>query len=426
MWANSTSTLKADPSEETGQTTAPEDQTSMGGSTAPGGNPSLGGVSRFRWSPDAVRRLDEDIDWALTSNPAGEAEVAGVLLGKVGPTIEITDCPPVFLMQPPDHAYALAGPGRCEFERTIAAFQSIPDGERSVIGFYRSHTGDGLDLTEEDLGLLGACFRDSSPVVLLIQRTANGSSSAKLFWGDKGEVMHQVHSSETASASDAASALPRWLELWYSLSPVDDAPHTAGADTAMLAHTTELAQMIEHADPVTEYTPILATVEAPKNPVSLERRSSRSPVFLLATALFLSIFTGYLMLRGSARVKQEVAAAGSAAGDVQSGSSNRTGLALRAERHGDNLRLDWDRTAPILVAATGGMLTIREGNGRERQVILDGNLLRTGSVIYRPVHGDVSLRLVIFGQEGAKMGESVSTYPPQEPVSGSDANKEMQ
>jgi hypothetical protein len=62
-------------------------------------------------------------------------------------------------------------------------------------------------------------------------------------------------------------------------------------------------------------------------------------------------------------------------------------------------------------AATGGMLTIREGNGPEKQVLLDVNLLRTGAVIYRPVHGDVFLRLVIFGPNGRNIGESVATYP---------------
>jgi hypothetical protein len=81
----------------------------------------------------------------------------------------------------------------------------------------------------------------------------------------------------------------------------------------------------------------------------------------------------------------------------------------------------------VLVAATGGMLTIREGKGREKQVMVDGNLLRRGAMVYGPVHGDVFLRLVIFGQEGAKTGESTSTYRPQPTsVSGSDAYKEKQ
>jgi hypothetical protein len=57
------------------------------------------------------------------------------------------------------------------------------------------------------------------------------------------------------------------------------------------------------------------------------------------------------------------------------------------------------------------MLTIRAGNAPEKQVLLDVNVLRTGAVMYRPVNGDVFLRLVIFGPNGRNIGESVATYP---------------
>ena len=122
---------------------------------------------------------------------------------------------------------------------------------------------------------------------------------------------------------------------------------------------------------------------------------------------------GYPMFKGLASFKQGADTSGTAAIKVHDNSSRDSDLALRVERHGDDLRLDWNHNAPVLAAATGGMLTIREGNGREKQVMLDGNLLRTGSVIYRPVYGDVSLRLVLFGQDGTKMGESVASYPPR-------------
>jgi hypothetical protein len=418
MWANSTSTLKADPTEEAGQGTVSENQTSTGGTTTQEMNLSSESAPRFQWSPDVVRRLDEDVNWALTSNPTGAAEIAGIVLGKIAPTIEITGCQPVFLMQPSDHAYALSGLGRSEFERIIAGFQSIPEGQHSVIGFYRSYIGEGLDLTEEDLELVRACFPNTSPVVLLIQRSANGSSSAKLFLGDQGNVLRQFQSSEDSSA------LPRWLELWHSLSADGAAHPTAAADRATLTERTEPVLIAQPANPAPDYTPIRET--APENFVPLGRRSNRGPVFLLA-ALIVAILTGYLMLRNSALVRQGIASPRAAVHDLQSGGSHSTGLALRAERNGDDLRLDWDRTAPVLVAATGGMLTIREGKGREKQVMVDGNLLRRGAMVYGPVHGDVFLRLVIFGQEGAKTGESTSTYRPQRTsVSGSDAYKEKQ
>ncbi len=125
MWANSGSKLKAHPTEEA-RGMAPSDATSNGGSAEVGMNRSSGAERPFRWTSEAVRRLYQDVDWALTSNPTGAAEIAGVLLGKSGSIIEIIDCQPVLLMQERDHAYALTGPGRREFERTIGALRSIP------------------------------------------------------------------------------------------------------------------------------------------------------------------------------------------------------------------------------------------------------------------------------------------------------------
>ncbi|MGI8962161.1 MAG: hypothetical protein ACR2IV_20865 [Bryobacteraceae bacterium] len=424
--------MKAHPTEQTGQGMAPQDQRlTHSGGNAERVDLSGEGVPQLRWHPDAVRRLDEDVEWALTSNPTGAAEVCGVLLGKVGPTIEITDSQPVFLMYPRDHAYALAGPGRGEFERTITAFQSTPEDQPHVIGFYRSDIGSRLNLTEEDLGFIRTCFRDITPVVLLIKHTEPESSSVRLFSGDQDEVFREFH------CSVDASALPRWLELWHCLSE-DGVGQPAEFDATTSTHTTKpadrpnsaevikAADIAKPTDPAFEDPPILTVGEVHENPLTLRRYAMPGPLSLLAAAVVLALLFGYLMQRGSARVSQGAVSAEPDGHDARSGSSHATGFALRAERHGDDLRLDWDRTAPVLVAATGGMLTIREGNGREKQVMLDGNLLRTGAVVYRPVHGDVFLRLVIFGQEGAKMGESTSTYSQRMSGNGSNAHKESQ
>jgi hypothetical protein len=92
-------------------------------------NDSRAAALPFQWNPDVVRRLDQDVEWALTSNPTGAAEIAGLLLGKSDPGIEVIDCQPVFLMQERDRAYVLTGPGKREFERTVAAFRSNPERE---------------------------------------------------------------------------------------------------------------------------------------------------------------------------------------------------------------------------------------------------------------------------------------------------------
>lgn len=349
---------------------------------------------RFRWSREAVRRLDEEVEWALTSNPTGAAEVAGVLLGKKGfTTTEVTDCQTVFLMQPGDHEYALSGPGRREFDRTIAAFKSNPDNGVSVVGLYRSHIGEHFDLLAEDLGLIRTCFRNTSQLVLLMKLTEDGSCRAKLFSGDDGRLLSQFHSAEEPSR------LPRWLKLWQHLSAEYFSYIAGPEDRRESRHTTEPQPRAG------SHAPLRPAEDAQPESVGPKRRSSRILLLLFAAAIVLAAFVAYPMFERSATVNNALAAF-----EAQHDGSRSSDLGLRVKRNGDDLRLDWNRNAPVLGKATGGMLSIRDGNAQERPVMLDLNLLRTGAVIYQPVHDDVVFRLVIFGQNGSSLGEAVTTY----------------
>lgn len=357
------------------------------------------GASPFQWNQDAVRRLAEDAAWALTSNPSGTAEVAGLLLGKSGSSVEIVHCHPVCLMREQDHAYALTGPGRREFERAIASFQSIPEGEFSVVGFYRSDLDGKLTLTEEDLGLIRTCFRDTNQVTLLLNVTRDQSCSAKLFSGANGQILFDFGS------SDHAKRLPTWHDLWQNLSGADPMETSASEGAPAPAEPVAPAEPAPLAHPR-----FCETGEVQEYPLASQRRSVRIPWFLLAAAALLAAFLGYPILKQSAKRSQETGSSGPPV-PVRSDSSVRSGLALRVEKYGDDLQLDWNRATPIIAAASGGILTIREGHEREKQAMLDANLLKNGSVVYRPVGNEVFLRLVIFKPGGATLGESETTYP---------------
>jgi hypothetical protein len=399
MWADRSSTMKPDVTGEAGPDMAEDRARLTGAAAAVFENFSSGAARPLRWTPDAVHRLYGDVDWALKSNPTGAAEVAGLLLAKSDHTVEIVDCQPVFLMQEGDHPYAIAGPGRREFARALAAVRSIPEDELSVIGLYRSKIGDGLDITQEDLGLIRTCFRDSNAVLLLMKLAWDGSSSVRLFSGDEGQLL-----SEFRSTADE-SGLPRWLELWQNLSA--EAPlTTAGPENA-----TEITERTEVAVRTTERERALIRQLADVELAEIEGPLRRRRGFLVALATIFLVGMGFLIFDGPASLKHGSGSYGPAAGQAQTSSSHYAAFALRVEKQGDELRVDWDRTAPVLSAATGGMLTMRAGNAAEKQVLLDVNLLRTGAVIYRPVHGDVFLRLVIFGPNGRNVGESVATYP---------------
>jgi hypothetical protein len=406
MGAERTSRLQADPGDETARVLLEDRVTSRGGS-APAPEKLSRPIGRsFRWSAEAVHHLYEEVQWALTCNPTGAAEITGVLLGKSDSSIEVVDCQPVFLMQEQDHAYALGGPGKREFERAIADFRSIPERELSVVGFYRSEMGDRLDLTEEDLGLIRTCFRNANAMVLLIKLSEDGSSNVRLFSGDEGRLLSEFRCTEKASG------LPRWLELWENLSAADRAPEVPGPEDTR--RTVEATDLVPASGPVVTARPERSLIrpdgEVQENSTVVERRWRRRPAFLVALAIILLVLMGFLIFDGPASLKHWTGSYEATAAQMQAGSPRYPALALRVQRQGDDLRLDWDRTAPVLRAATGGMLTIREGNGAEKQVLLDINLLRTGAVIYQPVHGDIILRLVIFGPNGSSIGESLARY----------------
>ncbi len=77
-----------------------------------------------------------------------------------------------------------------------------------------------------------------------------------------------------------------------------------------------------------------------------------------------------------------------------------TDLELRAEGSGDRLLLTWNRRNPVVASAANAVLSITDGPQRfERK--LDPVQIANGSVLYRPISGDVTFRLQVFGTDQA-------------------------
>ncbi|MFZ0591131.1 MAG: hypothetical protein WAM39_11645, partial [Bryobacteraceae bacterium] len=133
-------------------------------------------------------------------------------------------------------------------------------------------------------------------------------------------------------------------------------------------------------------------------------------VFLWVVQVLAACFVAYMILKGLGRARTSQLS-GSAGHESASSGSSQAGLALRVEWQGKNLRLSWDRKMPALSEAKGGELIIREGNAPSRTVLVDGDLLRTGSIIYRPNDRHVSFRLAVFGQGSDNIADSVATAP---------------
>jgi TonB family protein len=82
-------------------------------------------------------------------------------------------------------------------------------------------------------------------------------------------------------------------------------------------------------------------------------------------------------------------------------------LELKLERSGTDWRVSWNRNADVLLQAVGGHLSITDGSLR-KELDLDPSELRSGSVMYTPLTGDLLVRLQVVGGHLAQpVSESV-------------------
>jgi TonB family protein len=81
-------------------------------------------------------------------------------------------------------------------------------------------------------------------------------------------------------------------------------------------------------------------------------------------------------------------------------------LALRVEPSGTDLMLTWSKTSEAIANAAQGVLSITDGD-RHEHYDMDANQLKTGSIVYSPVTGDVSFKLEVTGKNQTTTAESV-------------------
>src|SRR5579872_3361404 len=98
-------------------------------------------------------------------------------------------------------------------------------------------------------------------------------------------------------------------------------------------------------------------------------------------------------------------------------------LELKLERSGTDWRVSWNRNADVLLQAVGGHLSITDGSLRT-ELDLDPSELRSGSVMYAPVTGDVLVRLQVVGGNLAQpVSESVRVIAGTGASSQTSANR---
>ena len=362
---------------------------------------------------DVVEGMLSSIIDGFGSIPKRGAEVGGLLIGTHTPGSPVVYRIDEFVDVPCLHKF---GPSYVYGEEDHEALQAAiaRAGNSRVVGFYRSHTRDGLFMAPEDLEIARRYFPDEAQIALLVRPSAMGVSAGGFFYREGGAFQQSTHLEfpfrrselETGSApvrrplserirgeqgrrpAPSASREP----LPMPTSPFRRDEYSPQAQSATHHHDapSPLPYSTRGSD---EDIPMPSQVYAVTTPAQSRFRKGwywlpLSFIFLLLGVLlgFQSAMTIYPSSRG-----------GSAA--------DAFSLMLSISRSGDDVTVRWDRQNVAVRASRRGALEIMDGKYTKR-VDLDAQQLQSGSVIYRFSSNQLKFKLEVFPQEKVSVSET--------------------
>lgn len=306
---------------------------------------------------DVIDRLSSEIMRGFGAVPKRGAEVGGVLIG----TIHQDDDPAIVRVEDFElveceyrrgPSYLLTGQDQAAFDDACARWQPSESDPAYAVGFFRSHTREGLSLSPEDLELMDRHFVSRSNIALLVKPYGARVSTASFFFREDGVFQE--------------SAL---LEFPFRRRELtgEDAP--SGGRRSKHAYA--------DPDPADELVPDPA-------PDSASARAHRGWVWIPMSFVFLllGVLLGFL-----AALTMGPRAAG--------GSTQDFSLGLAVSKTDDNLSVKWDRQASAIRNSQRGVLEIEDGS-YTKSVDLDTAQLQNGSIIYRNSSNTVRFRLVVY------------------------------
>lgn len=347
---------------------------------------------------DVVDRLEAEVMQAFGAVPRRGLEVGGILLGTAEggeyPRVRIEDFEPVLSKHEQGPSYVLTGKDLDRLEAALDRWQPEEGRRMRVVGFYRSHTREGLCLDEEDIGLLSRYFPEETAVALVVKPYATRPPVAGLFFREEGairsESSYREFSFRRRELAGGESGTSQAREA-----PTPDGAHVPTADLSGFPPNQDFG----HEKPPEE---VYGESYPPDSAVP--RRSVRLQggwVWIPLSFIFLLLGT-VLGFQVALSVRSEIAP-----GPGQ----DPYALHLSATPTDDSVHVRWDRSSPVLREAQSGTLEITEGDQR-KTVELDLANLRNGSVIYRRASDEVEFRLEVSVGPHASVSETIRFQAP--------------
>lgn len=348
-----------------------------------------------RLSLDLVDRMQQDVMRGFGAVPKRGAEVGGILLGRAAPgeklivTIDDYELVPIEYKRSP--SYLLSEEDARKFEAAVERIRSNPDPLLHPVGYFRSHTRDGVGLGPEDLAVVRLHFPEPEAVALIIRPFATKVSQAGFYFQEAGEFQSGPPLLEFPFRR-------RDLDGGAGNGPGRQGRPTGGAPSqAMPAgrHTRAISSMdlaprsaarVAPVEPVSDssdepgFSPEPLGIEFPLEP----RRKRGGEVWVPLSFIFLLLGVALGFLAATMSIRPQLPA----------GSNDPYNLNLTVSKQGSDLLVKWDRTALATRTASRGSLTIEDGNYR-KVVQWTAQDLQNGSVVYPPASNNVKFKLEV-------------------------------
>ena len=360
-----------------------------------------------------VDRLLPEVMRGFGAMPRRGVEMGGILLGSIDrsgdrPVVVVEDFEPVPSRHSRGATYLLSDEEIDRFKEIVAKWAYSEGKQTFAVGYYRSHTREGLGLADDDLTLFNEMFPDPQAICLLIKPFATRVSQAGIFIREGANIRAQSSYKEFPFRrrelgggelpAAAAAAKPA-------------ADH--GADTASESvQQPSRPQQAQQQPPIRSTAPYMATTSFPAPSIASEELQLGLPTSKIDAKTGAKVRSGWVWIP----LSFIFLLLGTILGfQVALSVRNQLPASIRPDPYSlhmtvtptnDSLHVRWDRDAAPIHSQAKGALVISDG-GAQKVVQLDGDQLRNGSVVYRRASNDVRFRLEVYTAERVVVAETM-------------------
>jgi hypothetical protein len=352
---------------------------------------------------EVLDRLSAEAMRGFGAVPKRGAEVGGVLLGTIEPggddqpaIVRVEDFESVECDYQRGPSYLFTEDGKAAFEDAVQRWQADSSRDAHAVGYYRSHTREGMSLGPEDIQILDEFFPAPEDVALLVKPYGTKVSEAGFFVRENG-------------AFPEASPLEfpfRRRELTGEEAPphrslTERGPRTRrrGESEVRASAPTSIEESGHYREAYVESEPNRGVVAGPAYATTMPSRSRfPSSVWMPLSFVFLLFGVALGLMVSLSRTMK-------GSGDLQD-----FALGLSVSRSGNNLSVKWDRHAPAIQASQSGLIEIEE-NGTPISKDLDTAQLQNGGMTYTSSTNTVKFKLTVFPKARVSVMETAEWRP---------------